>query len=304
MSGTGTTDSKQEALGMSLDDLIKQQNKKKTSSRDHSQGRSGSGKGGRNRKKNTKSDHGGGRDAMKTDQVFRVRNDSGAHKRRGDRGRHHSRDDRDGREESRYTRDYRRGYDRDGREAHRQTGRSDSNGKQPGPQQGFVPDPYMMMTMLSQQFMGAGRRGGRGGRGRGRGGRGRGRSSQESQQSHANVFSKDGLERQTCAFNSEGVLGIAFDGTNVVLIAPTGDVSISLMRTLSEADTHLMLNSLNWTLHSIGIELIVKDLAQGELQVKVGRSLVRYSDGMVVEGKGQTTRAEKVMEAVQVGKEQ
>jgi len=106
----------------------------------------------------------------------------------------------------------------------------------------------------------------------------------------------------TCATNAEGVLGVAFDGTNVVLIAPNGDVSISLIRTLSEADTLLMFNALNWTLSSISLEIVPKDLAAGELQVKVGRSLMRYTDGMVVEAKGDDKRADKVMKAIEAGK--
>lgn len=115
-------------------------------------------------------------------------------------------------------------------------------------------------------------------------------------------MSRDGLERLTCASSAEGVLGVAFDGTNVVLVAPNGDVSISLIRTLSEADTLLMFNALNWTLHAIGIEIQPKDLAAGELQVKSGRSLLRYTDGMVVEAKGDAKRAEKVTKAVEEGK--
>ena len=88
----------------------------------------------------------------------------------------------------------------------------------------------------------------------------------------------------------------------MVLVAPNGDVSISLIRTLSEADTLLMFNALNWTLHAIGIEIQPKDLAAGELQVKSGRSLLRYTDGMVVEAKGDAKRAEKVTKAVEEGK--
>ena len=106
----------------------------------------------------------------------------------------------------------------------------------------------------------------------------------------------------TCATNAEGVLGVAFDGTNVVLISTNGDVCISLIRTLSEADTLLMFNALNWTLHAIGVEIQPKDLAAGELQVKAGRSLLRYTDGMVLDAKGDTKRAEKVTKAVEEGK--
>ena len=43
-------------------------------------------------------------------------------------------------------------------------------------------------------------------------------------------------------------------------------------------------------------------LAAGELQVKAGRSLLRYTDGMVLDAKGDTKRAEKVMKAVEEGK--
>lgn len=98
------------------------------------------------------------------------------------------------------------------------------------------------------------------------------------------------MQRQTCYLNNEGNVAITLDGTDVVQIAPNGDVKIHLS---GKRDDELI-ESLNYTLSPIGVKLTKKG---EELSVSDGRALVRYHDGIVLGGKGNMYRGTMVMNA-------
>jgi len=118
-------------------------------------------------------------------------------------------------------------------------------------------------------------------------------------QSGGETIPEEILNRIKCSWNSQGVLGIGFDGQDVAQISPSGDVYIRLPAAQFGGDASPIVDAINSIFSPINIKIIVKDLTKGEFQISDGSSLVRYHDGLVVHGKGQIGRASIVMHHVE-----
>lgn len=104
------------------------------------------------------------------------------------------------------------------------------------------------------------------------------------------------LNRIKYSWNSQGVLGIGFDGQDVAQISPSGDVYIRLPLSQTGGDASSIIDAINRIFSPINVKIIVKDLMTNDFQISDGSSLVRYRDGLVVHGKGQIGRASIVMQ--------
>lgn len=93
------------------------------------------------------------------------------------------------------------------------------------------------------------------------------------------------IQKQDCFVDEEGNVAITFDGLTMVRIARNGDVMI---------DTHgrhqrAVAKSLSFTLAPIGIKFSTKgedSYDDSDWNVSDGRTLVRFSDGVVLKSKG------------------
>jgi hypothetical protein len=260
-------------LAKSLDELIAEQrhqrkNTKKERKRPGS--KPGVSKRSHNGGQNNNRDHRGSRDnRMVTDKVFRIRG-SGGQKHRGNGRIGHSR---------RHDQYRNRSPDTRRRDDYRPRSRG---------------------------------RGDRGDGSFGRRGRGRGRGQPFMNFGHAYYGMYDGqgaqydqpegeqipeeiLNRIKYSWNSQGVLGIGFDGQDVAQISPSGDVYIRLPVSQTGGDTASIIDAINRIFSPINVKIIVKDLMKNDFQISDGSSLVRYHEGLVVHGKGQIGRASLVM---------
>lgn len=106
------------------------------------------------------------------------------------------------------------------------------------------------------------------------------------------------VQKQECERDDSGSVIIKYDGLDMVVIAPNGDVTINTYGRHERA----VAKSISFTLGVIGIKLSTKNMQSYddplvEWNISDGYSLMRFYDGIVIKGRGQTTRGQAVMDS-------
>lgn len=260
-------------LSKSLDDLISEQRQqKKRVGKDKKKGQGSksnvSKRGDDQYKRNRRERKDIPKDRMLTDRVFRIKG-SGAQKRhgRGRTGHDHA---------SHPTRfnGHQSGPEWKQHGTHRGRGRSSGRGRGRGRGQSFMNFGNLYMNAM-------------------------GYKGQQHMQPGDSLIPGELFEKLQYSLNTQGVLVVAFDGHDVAQISPTGDVYVRLPSTLIGSNDTTVVDAINHVLRPIDVKVIVRDVAKNDFQISDGSSLVRYHDGVVVQGKGQIGRATMVMHHLQ-----
>lgn len=106
------------------------------------------------------------------------------------------------------------------------------------------------------------------------------------------------MQKQECEMGEDGSVIIKYEGLEMVVIAPNGDVTINTFGRHERA----VAKSISFTLGVIGIKLSTKNMQSYddplvEWNVSDGFSLMRFHDGIVIKGRGQTSRGKTVMDS-------
>lgn len=106
----------------------------------------------------------------------------------------------------------------------------------------------------------------------------------------------DYRSRQKCFIEEDtGTVVFEYRGVPIVRITPAGDVTLDCAGYHNQAN----ISSLNDALNPIGIRVTAPsgDVTGGQWSVSDGKSLVRFSDGVILGGKGAVGRGRAVLEA-------
>ena len=99
--------------------------------------------------------------------------------------------------------------------------------------------------------------------------------------------------------NISGNVIFKYRGKPIITVNPAGDITLNTSRFRNKGN----FNSLNDALNPLGIRVTAAndDVEHGQWQITVGKSLVRFEDGVVLPGKGEEHRGQALYSAFKGG---